>query len=68
MTSMTDRPSLEQVPQSDAAVSARMPRSVRVGLTLSLSALILGALYLVSVRGEALLIDLAALGSRIWCF
>ena len=52
--------------QSDA--TARMPRSVRFGLTLALSGLMIGALYLVSVRGEALLVDLAALGSRLWCF
>ncbi len=53
-------------PEADA--TARMPRPVRVGLTLALASLMLGALYLVTVRGEALLVDLAALGSRLWCF
>ena len=57
---------MDYEPQTDA--TARMPRSVRFGLTLALSGLMLGALYLVTVRGEALLIDLAALGSRLWCF
>jgi hypothetical protein len=37
-----------------AADGTRMPRT--------------GALYLVAVRGEALLVDLSALGSRLWCF
>jgi hypothetical protein len=46
----------------------RMPRSIRLGLTLVLAALFTGALYLITVRGEALLVDLAALGSRLWCF
>ncbi len=60
MSSMLDKP--------EADASARMPLPVRVGLTLALSGLMIGALYLVAVRGEALLVDLAAIGSRIWCF
>jgi hypothetical protein len=60
MASITD-------PQTDAA-GARMPRGVRLALTLAIAALITGALYLVVVRGDALLVDLAALGSRLWCF
>ncbi len=56
--------------QNDARVEAseRMPRPVRVGLTAALATLMIGALYLVVVRGEALLVDLAALGERLWCF
>ncbi len=61
MATMTDTPSVSRAPE-------RMPRSVRLGLTLALSSLMLGALYLVAVRGDALLVDLAALGSRLWCF
>jgi len=45
-----------------------MPRTVRLGLTVVLAGLMIGALYLVAVRGEALLVDLAALGQRLWCF
>ncbi len=48
--------------------SEKMPRSVRVGLTAAVAVLMLGALYLMAVRGEALLVDLAALGERLWCF
>jgi len=51
-----------------AETPERMPRAVRFGLTLALAALITGAIYLLAVRGEALLVDLAALGSRLWCF
>jgi len=65
MTSMSDPQAVTQV--ADAA-SDRMPRGVRLGLVLALAALMTGALYLVAVRGEALLVDLAALGSRLWCF
>lgn len=45
-----------------------MPRSIRIGLTTMGGVLLLGAAYLVAVRGEAILADMAALGSRVWCF
>jgi hypothetical protein len=45
-----------------------MPRGVRIALTAVLAALFSGAIYLIAVRGEALLVDLATLGSRLWCF
>ncbi len=48
--------------------SERMPRPVRLGLTVALGVLMTGAIYLLAVRGEALLVDLAALGERLWCF
>ena len=60
MSSTTD-------PQTDAA-GARMPRPARLALGFGLAGILAGALYLVAVRGEALLVDLAALGSRLWCF
>jgi hypothetical protein len=44
-----------------------MPAGVRWALLGVLGALIAGALYLIAVRGEALLVDLSAL-SRIFCF
>ena len=31
-------------------------------------AVVLGAVYLMAVRGEALLVDLSALAGRVWCF
>ena len=60
MSSTTD-------PRSDTG-DTRMPRGVRLGLFLTLATLMSVAGYLAVVRGEALLVDLAALGSRLWCF
>jgi hypothetical protein len=52
--------------EQDAARQS-MPAPVR-WTVLAVGALVLsGALYLLSVRGEALLLDLSALG-RIFCF
>lgn len=31
-------------------------------------AAVIGAVYLMTVRGEALLVDLSALAGRVWCF
>jgi hypothetical protein len=39
----------------------------RIGLAVVV-VLLAGAGYLISVRGEALIVDLAALGRGIWCF
>jgi hypothetical protein len=39
----------------------------RIGLAL-LVALLGGAGWLIAVRGEAILVDLATLGGRVWCF
>ncbi len=44
-----------------------MPAGVRWALVGVVGALMVGALYLISVRGEALLVDLQKL-SRIFCF
>jgi hypothetical protein len=43
-----------------------LPRGVRRALFGALGLLLAGALYLVAVRGEALLLDLSAL--RAFCF
>lgn len=65
MTSMSDP---QTVTREAEVADARMPRGVRLGLVVALATLMTGAIYLVAVRGEALLVDLAALGSRLWCF
>lgn len=44
-----------------------MPPAVRVALWTVLAALGGGALYLLAVRGEALLLDLAAFGRFVLC-
>ena len=69
MTSISDPHAASEAPaQAPAHASDRMPRAVRLGLTLTLVGLMTGAVYLAAVRGEALLVDLAALGERLWCF
>ena len=46
-----------------------MPSSApKLAAGLSLAVLLAGAAYLYAVRGPALLLDLSALGSRIFCF
>ena len=46
----------------------RMPAAVRTALFLAVGSVFAGALYLIAVRGEALLVDLSALSQRIFCF
>ncbi len=43
----------------------RMPRSIKIGLYVLLAAIIAGSLYLLAVRGDALLGDLAAVAALI---
>lgn len=45
-----------------------MPVGVRRALLAVLGLLLASALYLVAVRGQALLLDLAAFSQRIFCF
>lgn len=52
----------------ETASRSAMPPRVRWALLAGVGALLLGALYLVSVRGEALLLDLTALSQRVFCF
>ena len=49
------------------AAAPRMPSGLRRGLLAALGLVFAGALYLIAVRGEALLVDLAAIGRAI-CF
>ena len=65
MTSISDPRVVAEMPTD---VTERMPRIVRLGLTLAVTGLMMGAIYLIAVRGEALLVDLATLGERLWCF
>ncbi|MEZ5856723.1 MAG: hypothetical protein R3D67_18995 [Hyphomicrobiaceae bacterium] len=58
---------MDQIEQLDSQ-DERTPRLVRrLGFAV-VALLMAGALYLIAVRGEAILVDLAALGGRIWCF
>lgn len=51
-----------------SAAPEPMPRAVRFGLVSALGLLLSGAVYLIVMRGEAILVDLSALGSKVWCF
>jgi hypothetical protein len=51
-----------------AGGAERMPRGLRRLLLALLGVLLAGASYLLAVRGEALLLDLAAVSQRIFCF
>ena len=54
-------------PEREAARQS-MQGAVRWAALAAVGLVFAGALYLVSVRGEALLLDLSALGQRIFCF
>jgi hypothetical protein len=56
-----------QLHQADRARD-RMPAGVRRALFGMVGLVLGGALYLIAVRGEALLVDLSALSQRIFCF
>jgi len=45
-----------------------MPAGVRWALLGVVGTLFAGALYLIAVRGQALLVDLQGLSQRIFCF
>jgi hypothetical protein len=45
-----------------------MPGTVRGVLFATIAVALAGALYLVAVRGEALLLDLSAFSQRVFCF
>ena len=48
--------------------AAPMPGGLRWGLMAALAIAFAGALFLIATRGEALLLDLTALGQRLFCF
>jgi len=55
-------------PAQRRARSDSMPRALRTSLLAVLSVLLAGAAYLLAVRGDALILDLAAVSQRIFCF
>jgi hypothetical protein len=56
-----------QMHETDTA-RHRMPAAVRFGVFGTVGFVLAGALYLIAVRGQALLVDLSALSQRIFCF
>lgn len=52
----------------DLGASAPAPGWAKFAGGVAVLAAVIGAVYLMAVRGEALLVDLSALAGRIWCF
>ncbi|MFV0296949.1 MAG: hypothetical protein ACK5JT_12620 [Hyphomicrobiaceae bacterium] len=55
-------------PPAAAETRDKMPWQIRTALLTVVGLLMAGAVYLVSVRGEAIIIDLATIGGKILCF
>jgi hypothetical protein len=60
--------SQSQMHEAGTAQREKMPAAVRFGVFGVVGLLFAGALYLIAVRGQALLVDLSALSQRIFCF
>lgn len=58
----------EHTGQCGTHLARSAPSGVRLAIVGALAALLAGAVYLIAVRGEALLLDLSSLASRVWCF
>lgn len=56
------------VGHSPEVARQRTPLGVRVAVLAFVGLLTAGAVALIALRGDIMLIDLATLGSRIWCF
>jgi len=46
----------------------RAPWPAKIAIFAGVAAALSGAVYLMAVRGEALLVDLSAFAGRVWCF
>jgi hypothetical protein len=55
-------------PDASLGSEARAPAWAKFALGGVTLAAVAGAVYLMTVRGEALLVDLSALAGRVWCF
>jgi hypothetical protein len=61
-------PHIESDLDAGDASGVRMPAGVRRAVFCILSVMLAFAAYLIAVRGEALLVDIQALGARVWCW
>lgn len=59
---------LAHTSNADLGSEARAPAWAKLALGGTILAAVAGAVYLMAVRGEALLVDLSAFAGRIWCF
>ena len=58
----------KQAPTSPSGQHARPPRIVLWTAGITVGGLVLGAVYLMIVRGDALLLDLSAFSKYVLCF
>jgi hypothetical protein len=59
---------LDQTSGQNAAPGTGTPLPARLAIFGGVAAALGGAVYLMAVRGEALLVDLSSLAGRVWCF
>lgn len=59
---------MSQATDHGEAVQTDAPRSVRLVGLIGLSVALVGAAYLIWARGEAMIVDLATLAGKVWCF
>ncbi len=59
---------IERSMDADDASGVRMPAGVRRAVFGCLGVMLILAAYLVAVRGDALLVDIQAVGARVWCW
>lgn len=59
---------LAHTSNADLGSGVQAPAWAKLALGGAVLAAVAGAVYLMAVRGEALLVDLSALAGRIWCF
>jgi hypothetical protein len=52
----------------ESGAGATAPLKTRLAILAGVATILAGALYLIAVRGEALLLDLSTLAGRVWCF
>lgn len=65
---MTDDLAAASSSRGNATSDERTPRAVVWTAGLAIAGLIGGALYLMAVRGDAMLFDLSALSKYVFCF
>jgi uncharacterized membrane protein len=59
---------LAHTSEHDLRTGTSTPAWAKVAVGSVTVAAVMGAVYLMTVRGEALLVDLSALAGRVWCF
>jgi uncharacterized membrane protein len=59
---------VDQKAQGSTGRYSQAPFAAKFAVLGAVAVLLIGAVYLMTVRGEALLLDLSQLAGRVWCF